>query len=168
MIRLLRPEPTLTSKGVPPPGRLGGMAIAGMLIVGLGAAGCGSSSSSNKSTPTTAITKAEFVAKANAICGSADPVLSAAGAKLASHPPEAQIAAVVKGTYVPSIEAQITGIRALGTPSGDQATVTSMLKLVQADLNRLKSNPALVATDVFADFAKVAHPYGLTACAPLS
>ena len=168
MITLLRPEPTLTTKGIPRPGRLGGMVIAGMLMVGLGAAGCGGSNSSTKSTPTTAITKAEFTAKANAICGRADPVLSQAGAKLASLHTEAQIAAVVRGIYVPSIEAQVTEIRALGAPSGGQATVTSMLKLVQADLNRLKSKPTLVATDVFANFAKVAHPYGLTACAPLS
>ncbi len=136
-------------------------------MLGLGVAGCGGTSSA-KSTPATAITKAEFVAKANAICGKADPALSEATAKLASLHTEAQIATIVNGTYVPSIEAQITGIRALGTPTGDQAAVTSMLKLVQADLNRLKSDPPLVATDVFADFAKVAHPYGLTACAPLS
>jgi hypothetical protein len=168
MIRLFRPEPTVASKGIPWSGRLGGMVIAGMLVVGLGVAGCGGSGSSTKSTPTAAITKAEFVAKANAICGRADPALSAEGAKLASLHTEAQIATVVKGAYVPAIEAQIAGIRALGTPSGDQTTVTSMLRLVQADLNRLKSKPTLVATDVFADFAKVAHAYGLTACAPLS
>jgi len=168
MIRLLRPEPTLARKGIPRPGRLGGIVIAGMLIAGLGAAGCGGSSASTTSTRTTAITKAEFVAKANAICGRADPVLSEAAVKLASLRTEAQIAAVVKKTYVPSIEAQITGIRALGVPPGERAVVTSMLKLVQADLNKLKSKPALVATDVFADFARVAHPYGLTGCAPTS
>jgi hypothetical protein len=144
------------------------MVIAGMLMVGLGVAGCGGSARSTTSTPTTAITKGEFLARANAICGKDDPVLLAAGAKLASHPTETQIAAIVKGTYVPSIEAQITGVRALGAPSGDQATLTSMLNMVQADLNRLKSKPTLITTDVFAGFAKVAHPYGLTACAPTS
>jgi hypothetical protein len=56
----------------------------------------------------------------------------------------------------------------LGTPSDEEAAVRSMLNLAQTDLNRLKSEPALVRTDVFADFAKVAHPYGLTACAPTS
>jgi hypothetical protein len=106
--------------------------------------------------------------KANEICGKADPVLSEATAKLATHPPAQQVVAVVKTTFVPLVEAQITGIRALGVPSGDQATVSSMLALVQADLNKLKGNPALVATDVFGDFARVAHPYGLTACAPIS
>jgi hypothetical protein len=166
MIRLLQPERTGMSERSPR--RLARMVIAGALMAGLGAAGCGGGSST-KSTPTTAtITKVEFVAKANAICGRADPVLSAAAAKLASHPTKAQIVSLVRGTYVPSIEGQIAAIRALGTPSGDQATVTSMLKLVQVDLSKLRSNPALVATDVFGDFAKVAHPYGLTACAPLS
>ena len=167
MIRLLRSGPSLWGKGVPPTRRVGGMVIAGMLLIGVGVAGCGSSSSTaSKTTP--AITKAVFVAKANAICGQADPVLSAAGAKLETRPPKAQIAALVKKTYLPSIQAQITAIRALGVPSGEQAVVASMLTLAQADLNKLKSNPALVATDVFADFAKVAHPYGLTACAPTS
>ncbi|HME04767.1 MAG TPA: hypothetical protein VKG38_17220 [Solirubrobacteraceae bacterium] len=168
MLRLFRSEPHLAGKAICGPGGLGGMAIAGMLLVGLGVAGCGGSTSATNSTADATITKANFVAKANAICEKADPALSEAGAKLASLHSEAQIATVVDGTYVPSIEAQIAGIRALGTPPGGQAAVTSMLKLVQADLTKLKGDPPLVATDVFGDFARVAHPYGLTACAPLS
>jgi hypothetical protein len=149
---------------------MGGLAIAAVLIAGVGVAGCGSSSTSagKASTSAPVITKAEFVAKANAICGKADPVLSAAGAKLETQPPKAEIAAVVRETYVPSIQAQIAGIRALGVPSGQQSSVARMLALAQTDLNKIRSNPALVATDVFRDFADVAHPYGLTACAPTS
>jgi hypothetical protein len=165
--RLRRPKPILTGKKIPPH-PFWGVTIAGTLMASLCAAGCGGSSRSTTSTPPAAITKAEFVEKANAICARSDPALLAAGVKLASHPTDAQIAALVRGTYVPSIQAQITGIRALGAPAGEQATLTSMLSLVQADLNRLKSSPALIATDVFADFATVAHPYGLTACAPTS
>lgn len=142
--------------------------IVAVLAIGLGVAGCGGSSRRTTSTPTTAITKAEFVAKANAICGRGDPVLLEAGVKLASHPTKAQIAALVKGTYVPAIEAQIIAVRALGAPPGDEAAVTRMFSLAQADLNTLKNKPTLVTTDVFADFAKLAHPYGLTACAPTS
>jgi len=169
MIRLLCHAPVLANRGVSRPGRLSGLVIAGVLMAGLGAAGCGSgSSSTTTSTQNTAITKAEFLAQANAICAKADPVLSVAGAKLASHPTGDQVVSIVKGTYLPSIEAQIAGIRALGAPAGEQAKVMSMLKLVEADLSRLRSTPPLVATDVFADFARVAHPYGLTACAPLS
>jgi len=169
MIRLLGSGPFLAGKGITRD-RAGGMAIAVALLAGVGAAGCGSSSSTSatKSTPAPAITKAEFVAKANAICGKADPALSAAGAKLETQPPKAEIEALVRGTYLPSIQAQITGIKALGVPAGEQATVTRMLALAQGDLNKIKSNPTLIATDVFGDFAKVAHPYGLAACAPTS
>jgi len=80
----------------------------------------------------------------------------------------AQVVAIVQNTYLPSIEAQIRAINALGVPPGEQAEITKLLDLAQADLNKLKRNPALVGTDVFGDFARVAHPYGLTACAPTS
>jgi len=138
-----------------------------MLIGAVGAVGCAGSSHRPTSTPA-AITKAEFVAKANEICASADRLLSAGAARLATLRSKAQIAAVVPSTYVPSIEGQIAHIRALGKPTGGQATVMSMLELVTADLARLKSDPMLVNTDAFADFAKVAHADGLTACAPTS
>ncbi len=72
----------------------------------------------------------------------------------------------MKRTLAPDIQSQIDGIRALGAPAAEQATVTSMLSVAQTDLNKVKSNPALLASGPpFADFAKVAHPYGLTACA---
>jgi hypothetical protein len=142
---------------------------AATLIVGLAAAGCGSSSSSSKttSTATPAITKAAFLAKANAICTQGNKVSNAAAAKLGKSPSQAQITALVKSTDVPSIQTQIDGIRALGAPAGDQATIANILNLAQADLNKVKSNPALLAgtTNPFANFAKIAHPYGLTACA---
>jgi hypothetical protein len=147
-----------------------GIAIAATLPLVAFAAGCGGGSSTTKSTAVAPITKTEFVAKANAICASADPNLAAENAKLSTtRPTPAAIAAAVNGVYVPSVESQIAGIKALGTPPGDQATVTRMLQLVEADLAKIKADPKLmVTTDAFGDFAKVAHPYGLTACAPLS
>lgn len=150
--------------------RFSWIAIAGMLIAGLAVAGCGSSgSSSTKSTATVpAITKAELVAKANAICTTGNGPILAAAAQLAGRPSPTQVASIVEHTYVPSIESQLTSIKALGVPAGEQAIVARMLKLAEADLNKLKRNPALVATDVFGGFAKVAHPYGLVACAPTS
>jgi hypothetical protein len=167
MTRLPRAEPTLANRRSSRPGRI---VIAGLLVAGLWVAGCGSSStSSSQSTASIpAITKAELLAKANAICNGGNVALAAAGAKLASHPSQAQVVLIVRSTYVPAIEAQITAIKALGVPAGEAATVTHMLTLAEEDLNKVKSNPALAATDVFRPFAKVAHAYGLTACAPTS
>jgi hypothetical protein len=153
--------------------RAGWIAIGALLIAGVALAGCGgggsSSSSSTKSTATTAaITKAQLVAKANAICTAGNGPIIAAGAQLASHPSHTQVVSIVEHVYVPSIESQLTSIKALGVPAGEESIVARMLKLAEADLAKLKRNPALVATDVFGGFARVAHPYGLVACAPTS
>jgi hypothetical protein len=153
--------------------RFSWIAIAASLITGLAVAGCGGggSNTSTKSTATATvptITKAELVAKANAICTTGNGPILGAAAALASHPSPAQVAGIVQQTYVPSIETQINAIKALGAPAGEQRIVARMLKLAEADLNKLKRNPALVATDVFGGFARVAHPYGLVACAPTS
>jgi hypothetical protein len=162
-------EPGVASGRSPRPARLRRLAVAGSLIAAVGAAGCGSSSTTSTKTATVpAITKAQLVAKANAICTTYNGPLLAAGTKLAGHPSPAQVVAIVQSAYVPSIEAQIRAITALGVPAGEQAEITKMLALAQADLNELKRNPGLVATDVFGGFARVAHPYGLTACAPTS
>jgi hypothetical protein len=148
--------------------RFGRIAIAASLIAGLVVAGCGSSgSSSTKATATPpAITKPELVAKANAICTSGNgPILAAAG-KLVGHPSKAEVISIVESTYVPAVEGELASIKALGVPPGEQATIARMEKLASAELNKLRSNPALVTTDVFGGFARVAHPYGLVACAP--
>jgi hypothetical protein len=143
------------------------LVITASLAVGLSAAGCGSSSSSTTTTTTPAITKSAFLAKANAICTQGDAAIGAVAAKLGKNPTQTQIVAFVTKTEVPAIQAQITAIRVLGAPSADQATVTNFLNLAQADLNKVKANPALIAAKAspFHDFALVAHSYGLTACA---
>jgi hypothetical protein len=149
-------------------------AAAGVLILGVALAGCGSSGGGSTTTAAKAasapagIPKAQFIAKVNAICAKDDPLLSEATAKLAALRSKAEVTAIVRSTYVPAVQSQISQISVLGSPVGEQTQVVAMLKLVQADLAKLQKDPMLVDTDVFADFAKVAHPYGLTSCAPLS
>ncbi len=151
----------LASRRVPFPSRPRWVAVAAVVSVGA-VVGCGSSSKP-------AITKTAFLTKGNSICTQGNTVTNAAGAKLGANPTQAQITGVVKTVFVPSIQGSIDSIRALGAPSGDQAKVTNMLNLAQADLNRLKSNPLLATSpSTFADFANVAHPYGLTECAKQS
>jgi hypothetical protein len=137
-----------------------------MVIAALAVAGCGSSSSS--STSSAAITKAAFLAKGNALCANNNKQNQLTIAKLGNHPSKAQITSYVTKTFVPGVQSVIDGVRALGAPSGDQATVTNILNLGQTDLNKIKGNPALLLTaktNPFANFAKIAHPYGLKDCA---
>jgi len=143
--------------------------IAALVFASLAVAGCGSSSSSSTSSNSTAaLTKTAFLAKGNAICVKTNKQTNAGFGKLGNKPTKTQITAYVNSGFVPTIQSAIDGIKALGAPSGDQAKVTSMLNLAQADLNKVKANPVVFVTggsNTFADFAKVAHAYGLTACA---
>lgn len=148
-----------------------GMASAGLLMVALIAAGCGSSSSdsSTAATVTGPLTKAAFVVKANAICVKGTIQTEKAGSSLGNNPTEQEAAVAVPAKFVPAVQAQIDELKALSAPGGEQATVTNMLALAQADLNKVKSDPKLAfETKTFADFATVAHAYGLKSCAPRS
>ena len=156
------------------------IALAGAAIV-LAVAGCGggSKSTSTSAAASTAstgattsapagISKTEFVAKANAICNATNGPLAATALKLASHPSPTEAAHIIAGTFIPEIQGQLGQIKALGTPVGGQATVATMDRLLAGDIAKIAKNPALAGPAVFHDFAKVAHGYGLTACAPLS
>jgi hypothetical protein len=142
--------------------------------VGLLAAGCGSSKSSSGTAGTAskpALTKAQFLAQGNAICEEGSRKLAVAQKELektvgSAAPTEAQVTAYATSAFVPSIQGQIEKIRALGGPAGEEATVGHMLDVAQSALNEVKTKPALLLSGhPFAGFAKLAHPYGLTACA---
>jgi hypothetical protein len=165
-------EPVLASRGYSRHARCGrGAATAGLLMIALIAAGCGSSSNDSSTASTVAgpLTKAAFVAKANAICVKGTVQTEKAGSSLGNNPTEAEAAVAVPAKFVPAVQAQIDELKALSVPPGEQATVTDMLDLAQADLNKVKSDPKLAfETKTFADFASVAHAYGLKSCAPRS
>lgn len=130
------------------------------MVAGLAVAGCGSSK------PT--ITKAQFVAKANAICSKANEKLEAAEKRFHEKPTPAELEAFLNGTLVPNIQAQINAVRALGTPSGEERTVTNMMNLAQTDLNKAKHEPTTLVernAKPFANFAALAHRYGMIECA---
>lgn len=140
----------------------------GLVVVALviGCAGCGSSSSSSTAAK---ITKAQYVARANAICAKGNAEQNRASAKLGNSPSPSQVTHFVNTFLVPNIQGQINAIRALGAPPGDQAKVNQFMSDAQADLNRIKANPQLAtSSSLFNNFSALAHPYGLTQCAKSS
>lgn len=144
----------------------GALSIASLALAGCGSGGRAATATIDRTAP--AITKGEFVRKANAICAKGNAKNKAAGAKLGAEPAEAQVVAFVKRIEVPAVQAQINALKALGAPPGDEATVAKMLTFAQAGVNAVKVQPTIVTSgaNVFARFARVAHPYGLTSCAP--
>lgn len=142
------------------------MGSAALLAVGIG--GCGGGDSTTDTATTAALTKAEFVKQANAICAEGNKETDAIFASFDKGEPKAEAETVIENQFVPSVQQQIDEIRALGAPEGDEATVEEMLDLAQADLETIESEPGIVISgeeeDQFADFAKIGHPYGLTEC----
>jgi hypothetical protein len=159
------------------------LALTAALVICLGAAGCGSGannghpggSEQNSTVPTTTgdqltkmlSKKAGFLAKANEICKSASRRQNAAARRdfASNYPTPAQIISFTRNTALPSIRNQIKALVSLGAPS---VPVTRMVNVAQQDLEKVSSNPALLAStrDPFANFKKLAHSYGLIDCAP--
>src|SRR5438270_5181613 len=144
-----------------------GMTLAAPLILVVVAAGCGSSS---KSTP--ALTKAEFLKKGNAICKKGNQQINQVAHKVfpnqKARPSRAQVTKFATGTIIPSVQSQISGVKALGAPKGDEAKVNAIVTTAQAALDRDKKDPLVLTTssqmDPFAKANKLAKAYGLTVC----
>lgn len=157
-----------------------GLALIAALAVGICVAGCGSSSSTTTTTTTettAAISKAEFVAKGNAVCAKGEKEQEAEiNAYIKENglekqkPTKAQNAEIVETILAPNIQSQINGVKALGAPSGEEQQVGSSLELSQESLAKIEANPELAfgKTDVFAAAGKQLHALGLTKCAPNS
>ena len=151
-------------------------ACAGLLGVVV-LAGCGSGSSSTTTETVATISKAEFVAKGNAVCVKGEKEQEAeVNAYVKKHglenkkPSKAQEAELVETVFAPNIQSQIDGVEALGAPSGEEQQVSSALEASQQALERVEANPELTFgnKDPFAAAGKQLHALGLNKCAPNS
>jgi hypothetical protein len=136
------------------------------LVPALIAAGCGSSDN-NSTTTAAAITKSAFIAKADAICAAGNKTANQAGEQQFGHnkPTKADLEQFASGTIVPSVEKQLSEIRALGAPAGDEAQVKAITDAAQADVDKLKKDPSLITSNsTFDDANKLAQQYGLKVC----
>ena len=141
------------------------LVLTSLLVVGAIAAGCGSSG--NDTTSTSSITKAEFIAKADAICQQGNQEINKAGQQQfqgQGKPTQAQFNQFATQTIIPGVQKQVDQIKALGAPSGDEAQVNQILTTVQADIDKVKADPSLVQGNAFADGNKLAQDYGLKVC----
>ncbi len=141
-----------------------------LLVVALGVAGCGSDDSSSGDSSSDSITKADFVAQANAICAESNAKIEAAENEAFSggqQPTEADIESFVTGTLIPEVEQQVSDIEALDVPEDEVEQVNAILDAAQEGLDEAKADPASLAgnADPFAQANRLASDYGLTECA---
>jgi hypothetical protein len=153
-------------------GLIGGLACVAIMSVGLVFAACGSN---NNNTSTTALTKAEFLKKGNAICKKGNQQINQASktaflskGKPSGPPPKSAQVKFATDSLIPTIQGEIDGVKALGAPAGDEAQVKAITDSAQSALDKGKADPTLLLQsgkkNPFAKSNKLANAYGLTVC----
>jgi hypothetical protein len=138
------------------------LALTAVLALGAIAAGCGGSDDDSS---TSSLTKAEWIAKADAICQQGNQQTEqAAKQQFGNQKPTApEVQQFVTETALPGTQDQIDKIRALGAPSGDEDRVNHILDTVQADIDQAESSGD-VNEHSFDDANALARQYGLKVC----
>lgn len=153
---------------------IAGLTLAAVLAIAVSVSGCGSSSSSTTTETTAAISKAEFIAKGNALCVKGQKAQNAGfDAYVKTHglenkkPTKSQTAEIVETILAPNVQGQIDAVKALGAPSGEEQQVNSALEAAQQALNKVKANPelAFAKDSPFHAAGQQLHALGLTECA---
>lgn len=145
--------------------------LAGVLAIAMIVAGCGSSSDDT----TASLTKAEFIAQADAICKKGNGEIESEFESFAKEndikeneePSKAQGAELVETVLVPNVENQSEEIRDLGAPSADEEEITAMLDALDEGVEEAEAEPETVftsKTDPFGPANKIAKEYGLEVC----
>ncbi len=136
------------------------------VLVALGAigAGCGSSDDSSDDS-TSSLTKAAWIAQADAICKAGNQQINQAAQQQFGNqePTAAEVQQFATETALPSTQSQVDKIRALGAPSGDEDQVNKILDTVQADIDKAKA-AGDIEESTFADGNALAKQYGLKVC----
>ncbi len=145
--------------------------LVGVVAIVVIVTGCGSSSDDG----TTALTKAEFISQADAICKKGDNEIQSEfetfekenGLKEGEEPSKAQKVEVAETIVTPNIKGQSEALRALAAPSGDEDEISAMLDALDEGVEEAEADPAVLfsaKTTPFKPASKIAKEYGLTAC----
>lgn len=116
----------------------------GLAVVAMGAAGCGD----DDEPAADAITKAEWIAQADAICAAGNAEIEAAfterlaGADPSSPEGEAALTAVLTEVAVPNIAGQVADVAALPVPEGEEEAIGAIIASAEAGVAELTADPA--------------------------
>ncbi len=154
-------------------GAIAALAVAGALVVG----GCGGGDDGEEIT-TSSLSRAEFIAKADAICdkgqrqvernfGDYAKKTDLQITQITKKPTKEQVNELVGTVLIPAIEQEITQIRALGAPAGDEDKIEAMLEAMEDGIETAKDLPQTVLEQTGVAFgisSRLAKEYGLTTC----
>lgn len=146
----------------------GSLALTAALVAALLVAGCGGDSDGESS-----ISKAQFIAKADAICKQSNERMEAGFTKLLKNVTnltklkKVEYEEIVDEVMVPSIEREIEELGALGIPAGDEERIDAMIDALEEGKETAERNPEAVNASsdaVFGIASRIAGEYGLEVC----
>ena len=139
-----------------------GLAITG--ICALTVLGCGSSESADTAS---APTKPQYVKEADSICAKAEGKQFQLIVAYKKKHPAAEEEEMVKPAAIPPLEEEMSGIKALAVPEGDEAQVQAWIHAFEATLEKVKNDPRSILNlrnNPFGDANKQAEKYGFKTC----
>lgn len=137
-----------------------------LTIAALALAGCGGSDDEGP-------TKAEYVAKADAICKtegakSEEAATAAVVALGTEEPTPAQLETIATETVIPGLEKQVTELKALEQPKDDGEQIDAIYASLDTAVGAVKEDPSSLVggegENPFADANAKALAYGLKEC----
>jgi hypothetical protein len=111
----------------------------------------------------------EYVAQADEICREADEALDAEvqeriGTK---QPNQQQVVTLTGELVVPNLEGQISDLRALTPPEGDEETVEAIYATLETAVQKIADDPSIVTGEPPAEFeeaSRLAREHGMEKC----
>lgn len=154
------------------------------LAVFLLASGCGDDTNSEGSgsteiaVETGSLPKAQFIKRADTICGEAVRkvrfalrvfLVKTLKAKSTVAERPAELSQVINMVLAPTFEKQIDEVSSLGAPAGDEEKVSAILEAIQQSLVKAKEDPLefIENANSFAKPTQLGEAYGFTWCGVL-
>ena len=147
---------------------IGAAVAATLALAGCGSKDAGAAGSPTSPTTAAALTHADFVTKANAICQAGNAKVDAAAKNFADpqNPTQAEIIDATKNVLVPTFSDELDQLRALTPPPEDAAKVTELESELDKAISAANADPvAALGGNAFAKANTLAGQLGLTVCA---
>jgi hypothetical protein len=142
-----------------------------VLLAGCGGASLSAparSSGTARVTGGTAITKAEFIKQADAICEKTDATQTAAvEAQLgSSNPNHHEVEQAIEKYALPPIKEEVDELEGLEVPAGDRVQIRAILRGIKGAVRRAEADPGSVVSGSgpFASVEKLGREFGFAAC----
>lgn len=154
--------------------RLAGSAFCVSILAALVVSGCGGGnpSTARSTAAEGSLTKAELIAKGDAICAETDKIQEQRMAAYGKHEPDYMRSKpafyrMIEAAGLPPVQIEIEKLRALGAPEGEEAKVNAILSGFQKAERAAEADPRFamgVTEGPFVASAKLARAYGFKAC----